>query len=66
VRGATLIPFTQAAVPSVDLAMRVIRVDRAAAGLVDEDQGDAPRTGPSGGFDPGRRPRGPREAGGNR
>ena len=68
VRGGTLIPFTRAAVPSVDLAMRVVRVDRTAAGLVDEDEDDVPRTGPTwkGGFDPGRRPRGPREAGGNR
>ena len=67
-RGATLIPFTRAAVPSVDLAMRVIRVDRAAAGLTDQDGDEGPREGPSGkgGFDPGRRPRGPREAGGNR
>ena len=68
VRGGTLIPFTRAAVPSVDLAMRVVRIDRTAAGLVDEDEDDVPRTGPTGkrGFDPGRRPRGPREAGGNR
>jgi 16S rRNA processing protein RimM len=67
VRGATLIPFTRAAVPSVDLAIRTIRVDRAAAGLIEEEQAP-PQTEASGegGFDPGRRPRGPREAGGNR
>lgn len=67
-RGAALIPFTRAAVPSVDLAMRTIRVDRTAAGLVDEEGGEASQEAHlgEGAFDPGRRPRGPREAGGNR
>jgi 16S rRNA processing protein RimM len=67
-RGAVLVPFTRAAVPSVDVAMRTIRIDRAAAGLLDDedDQPDAAQSGEGDGFDPGRRPRGPRDAGGNR
>ena len=65
----TLVPFTKAAVPLVDLATRTIRVDRVAAGLVDDPTADDDpqrHRRPGGGFDPKRRPRGPRDAGGNR
>ena len=64
-----LIPFTQAAVPLVDVAAGFVRIDTAAAGLSDKDDDagpladDAPGKS-SGGFD--RRPRGPKGAGGNR
>ena len=64
-----LVPFTKAAVPTVDLAARTIRVDTIAAGLAgDEDSDGEPddTAGRSGGFDPKQRPRGPRDAGGNR
>lgn len=63
-----LIPFTHAAVPDVDLARRLIRIDAIAAGLVDDDDGEPDRG--AGGrpekFSPKSRPRGPRDAGGNR
>jgi len=66
-KGA-LVPFTKAAIPLVDLSARTIRVDRIAAGLVDDPAEDRPqRPSPSGhDFDARRRPRGPRDAGGNR
>lgn len=65
-----LIPFTQAAVPEVSVAGGYVRIDTVAAGLAEDEDGDgepddaaAPgRTG----FDARRRPRGPRDAGGNR
>jgi 16S rRNA processing protein RimM len=65
-----LIPFTHAAVPEVDVAGGFVRVDTVAAGLVDDEDGDgAPDRGPLG--QPGKfsvksRPRGPKDAGGNR
>ena len=59
-RKDVLIPFTQAAVPVVDIEGGFIEVDAVAAGLVDEDEAVAE------GFDPEQRPRGPKEAGGNR
>jgi 16S rRNA processing protein RimM len=63
-RKGVLIPFTQAAVPHVSIAEGFIRIDPAAAGLVDdEEDGDAPGDD---GFDPKGRPRGPQDAGGNR
>jgi 16S rRNA processing protein RimM len=63
-----LVPFTKAAVPLVDLSTRTIRVDRIAAGLVDDATDDDPqRPSPAAhGFDAKRRPRGPSDAGGNR
>jgi 16S rRNA processing protein RimM len=63
-----LVPFTKAAVPVVDVAMRTIRIDTVAAGLAPDEDGDgeADRRSAPGEFDPKRRPRGPREAGGNR
>ncbi|CCV04430.1 Ribosome maturation factor rimM [Mesorhizobium metallidurans STM 2683] len=62
-RKGVLIPFTQAAVPAVSIAEGFIRLDPAAAGLVDDEHGEAPGRE---GFDPKGRPRGPRDAGGNR
>ncbi|MEP5757137.1 MAG: ribosome maturation factor RimM [Nitratireductor sp.] len=58
--GSVLVPFTKAAVPSVDLGGRAVVLDRIAAGLDDTGAAaDAPdsRTG---------RPRGPKASGGNR
>ncbi|MDH4987289.1 ribosome maturation factor RimM [Aminobacter anthyllidis] len=61
-RKGVLIPFTQAAVPVVDVAGGFVGIDTVAAGLVEnEDDADAPSDGE---FDT--RPRGPRDAGGNR
>ncbi len=68
-RKGMLIPFSQAAVPEVNVAGRFIRIDPVAAGLTDEDEnedGEGGRSGSRDGFDPDDRPRGPREAGGNR
>ena len=62
-RKGVLIPFTQAAVPQVAVAEGFVRVDPAAAGLIEDEDGEAPRDD---GFDPKGRPRGPRDAGGNR
>ncbi|AMS39920.1 MULTISPECIES: ribosome maturation factor RimM [Aminobacter] len=61
-RKGVLIPFTQAAVPVVDVSGGFVAIDTVAAGLVDdEDDEDAPSDGE---FD--KRPRGPKDAGGNR
>ncbi|UVK39753.1 ribosome maturation factor RimM [Mesorhizobium sp. AR10] len=62
-RKGVLIPFTQAAVPEVSITDAFVRIDPAAAGLVEDEEGDAPGRD---GFDPKGRPRGPRDAGGNR
>jgi 16S rRNA processing protein RimM len=62
-RRGVLIPFTQAAVPDVSVAGGFVRVDPVAAGLVEEEDGQGRRED---GFDPKGRPRGPRDAGGNR
>jgi 16S rRNA processing protein RimM len=66
--NGALIPFTRAAVPVVDVGKRTLRIDTIAAGLGgDEDEdGEADRPAAPGGFEPKRRPRGPRDAGGNR
>jgi 16S rRNA processing protein RimM len=61
-RKGVLIPFTQAAVPVVDIDGGFIAVDTMAAGLV-ESEDDEPE---GENFDPGRRPRGPSDAGDNR
>jgi 16S rRNA processing protein RimM len=61
-RKGVLIPFTQAAVPVVDIEGGFIGVDTIAAGLV-ENEDDEPEDED---FDPGKRPRGSRNAGGNR
>ncbi|MBB6465751.1 ribosome maturation factor RimM [Aminobacter carboxidus] len=61
-RKGVLIPFTQAAVPVVDVPGGFVAIDTVAAGLVEnEDDDDAPSDGE---FD--KRPRGPKDAGGNR
>lgn len=63
-RKGVLIPFTQAAVPVVDIASGFVAIDTVAAGLVDdEDDEDAPSDGE---FDTRKRARGPKDAGGNR
>ncbi|MER8730350.1 ribosome maturation factor RimM [Mesorhizobium sp. M1227] len=62
-RKGVLIPFTQAAVPEVSIAGGFVRVDPAAAGLVEDEDGEPPDDNS---FDPRGRPRGPRDAGGNR
>ena len=67
-RKGVLIPFTHAAVPEVFVGEGYIRVDSVAAGLVDDEDGDGEpdRGRPGAGFDPKRRNRGPKDAGGNR
>ena len=59
-RKGVLVPFTRAAVPEVDVANGFVRIDTVAAGLVD-DEGEA---SDAGGLN--KRPRGPKDAGGNR
>jgi len=62
-----LVPFTRAAVPEVAVSARYLRVDPVAAGLVDDEDDDfGAGADADGGFDPKRRPRGPKDAGGNR
>ncbi|TIO06624.1 ribosome maturation factor RimM [Mesorhizobium sp.] len=62
-RKGVLIPFTQAAVPDVSIVEGFLRIDPAAAGLIDDEDSEAPGRD---GFDPKGRPRGPKDAGGNR
>lgn len=64
-RKGLLIPFSQAAVPEVDIAGGFIRVDTVAAGLVEDADEDGQPDDPNR-FDPNSRPRGPKDAGGNR
>jgi len=62
-----LIPFTKAAVPQVSMAEGYVVIDPVAAGLVTGDDELSERhPDDHDGFDPKRRPRGPRGAGGNR
>ncbi len=62
-RKGVLIPFSKAAVPEVSVAGGFVRIDPMAAGLV-EDEEAAPDDE---GFDVNKsRPRGPKDAGGNR
>jgi len=64
-RKGLLIPFSRASVPEVNVKAGFVRIDTIAAGLVeDSDEGGAPDN--PDGFDPKSRPRGPKEAGGNR
>ncbi|MCC6205775.1 MAG: ribosome maturation factor RimM [Hyphomicrobiales bacterium] len=69
-RHEVLVPFSAAAVPEVAVAAGYLRIDPAAAGLVESDDSDiegAPASyAARSGFDPKRRPRGPADAGGNR
>ncbi|GLS30189.1 16S rRNA processing protein RimM [Mesorhizobium albiziae] len=68
-RQTVLVPFTAAAVPQIAVSAGFIRVDPVAAGLVD-DEDDEGEDGGDGddaaGFITRRRPRGPKDAGGNR
>lgn len=64
-RKGLLIPFSQAAVPEVDIAGGFVRVDTVAAGLAEDADEDGQPDEP-GRFDPDARPRGPKDAGGNR
>jgi 16S rRNA processing protein RimM len=72
--GEALVPFTRAAVPHVDIAGGFLEIDKAAAGLLPgEDDAEARAATDDGGhresrkgFDPSQRPRGPKDAGGNR
>lgn len=57
-----LIPFSREAVPLVDIAKGLVGIDRVAAGLVDDEENEPDDAG----FDPASRPRGPKDAGGNR
>ncbi len=61
---SVLVPFTKAAVPAIDIAAGTMTVDRVGAGLVEDEDDDAPQDGRpprgSGG------PRGPKSPGGNR
>jgi len=65
-RKGVLIPFTQAAVPDVSVAEGYVRVDPVAAGLVDDGDEDGRPDEEDETFDASDRPRGPRDAGGNR
>lgn len=63
---SVMVPFTRAAVPEIDLAEGMVRVDSLAAGLDEETESEARRSGEEHHFDPASRPRGPSAAGGNR
>ena len=65
-RKGLLIPFSQVAVPEVDIARGFIRVDTIAAGLAEDADEDGIADRRRDGFDPRQRPRGPKGAGGNR
>ena len=58
------IPFTKAAVPDINFDTKIITVDAIAAGLVDDDDDEAVAHRPH--AEPIDRPRGPKDAGGNR
>ena len=64
-REGLLIPFSQAAVPEVDIPAGFIRVDTISAGLTEDADEDGQPDEP-GRFNPKSRPRGPKDAGGNR
>ncbi|MCX7303005.1 MAG: ribosome maturation factor RimM [Hyphomicrobiales bacterium] len=64
-RKGLLIPFSRASVPEVDVAAGFIRVDTIAAGLAEDADGDGAPDDPRR-FDARDRPRGPKDAGGNR
>jgi len=63
-KASVLIPFTKAAVPTVDVTARQVHVDPAAAGLI--DTGETPEDEARPAEAVARRPRGPKAAGGNR
>jgi 16S rRNA processing protein RimM len=59
------IPFTKAAVPDINFATKIITVDALAAGLVDDEDDDVAKAFANQ-EEPKNRPRGPKDAGGNR
>ncbi len=63
-RKSALIPFSQAAVPEISMKGGYVRIDPAAAGLTGEDNRTGPEDAAEAGVD--KRPRGPKDAGGNR
>lgn len=64
-RGHSIaIPFTKAAVPEINFETRIITIDAMAAGLLDDDDDEALAHRPH--AEPIDRPRGPKNAGGNR
>jgi 16S rRNA processing protein RimM len=64
-RKGLLIPFSRASVPEVDVKAGFIRIDTIAAGLAEDADEDGVPDDPRR-FDARDRPRGPRDAGGNR
>ena len=64
-RKGVLIPFSQAAVPEVAVAQGFVRIDTIAAGLAEDADEDGEPDQP-GRFNRNDRPRGPKDAGGNR
>ncbi|MGF7008264.1 ribosome maturation factor RimM [Aminobacter sp. BE322] len=65
-RKGVLIPFTEAAVPVVDIAGGFVGIDTVAAGLVDSDDDEFGPPPEEGEFDTRKRAREPKDAGGNR
>ncbi|MEP9374652.1 ribosome maturation factor RimM [Mesorhizobium sp. KR1-2] len=69
-RKGVLIPFTQAAVPDIDVKAGFLRVDTACAGLIEDASEEGAEQGqdasPKHGGAGKDRPRGPKDAGGNR
>lgn len=65
-RKGVLIPFTQAAVPVVDVAGGFVGIDTAAAGLVESEDDEFGPPPAEGEFDTRKRARGPKDTGGNR
>lgn len=65
-RKGVLIPFTRAAVPEVSVTEGFVRVDPASAGLVEDEEDEREEEGGSESNAVKRRPRGPKDAGGNR
>ncbi|WP_309082675.1 ribosome maturation factor RimM [Chelativorans sp.] len=61
-----MIPFTRDAVPEIDLAEGILRIDSLAAGLDNQEAEAEEQSRSRHGFDRGARPRGPKSAGGNR
>jgi 16S rRNA processing protein RimM len=64
-RKGVLIPFSQAAVPNINVAAGFVSVDTVAAGLAEDADEDGKPDEP-GKSNPKAHPRGPKEAGGNR
>jgi 16S rRNA processing protein RimM len=60
------VPFTKAAVPHIDFSSRTLTLDSVAAGLVDDPDNDGDLVLEKPHVPPADRPRGPKNAGGNR